>query len=302
MKFDEPWVTLRQPKRMTSTFDQIETQAFLKGADPHSPISKSILRKSVICKDEDEKLNCHSINDESATVSFIVLPGFFVFAAILSCTISIIASVNSVKHPSAGYTLQLEYNYCQVALGAVLFFEILICLGGEDPCLSKTLFFPLSMKVVGVIIYSCLANGQLPLLYARNGRALNPTLGLLWATSSPCVIFLFGKLARHKPATLAHLMPASALGSALVASSLLASCAPGHRSAACLSALSLALWAAFLFYVYTSAPGSSPEAQAQDLQLVTQLVAEPGQANPIFLAVFNSLGIVRGMGPPPPQE
>jgi hypothetical protein len=56
----------------------------------------------------------------------------------------------------------------------------------------------------------------------------------------------------------------------------------------------LGLWAGLLGYVVLAAPGGSPEASAIDLELIKKIVSTPfdGTTNPIFVALFNSLGII----------
>ena len=217
--------------------------------DLSSPKNRSILKKPSGREDEMQPLEEPESNITDSVLVY-VLAACLVTTAILSCGIScFVSEAISMDPEEAGtsLTLTLECNYCQVAWGAVLFYEILLCLGSEDVQLSKVLLYPLCNMVINVVIYSGLANGRLPLLHSSDGRAFNTALCLLWATSSPLAIFLFGRITHHPHVTRADLLTASALASALPPVSLLASLlSPTPLLHAPLLALALALWAALL--------------------------------------------------------
>jgi len=54
------------------------------------------------------------------------------------------------------------------------------------------------------------------------------------------------------------------------------------------------LWVSFVVYAFVIAPGGSPEAAAIDGTIIAKMISTPydGTINPIFVAIFNSLGIV----------
>lgn len=54
------------------------------------------------------------------------------------------------------------------------------------------------------------------------------------------------------------------------------------------------LWSGLLAYVVLAAPGGSPEAKLMDTDLIMKMISTPfdGTTNAIFVALFNSLGIV----------
>lgn len=56
----------------------------------------------------------------------------------------------------------------------------------------------------------------------------------------------------------------------------------------------LALWGSFVLYAFALSPGGSPEAGAVDSSLIAEIISTPfdGQITPIFVALFNSLGII----------
>lgn len=56
----------------------------------------------------------------------------------------------------------------------------------------------------------------------------------------------------------------------------------------------IALWLGLLGYAYGVSPGGSPEAAARDLDLIQKCISTPfdGTTNPIFVWIFNSLGII----------
>jgi hypothetical protein len=54
------------------------------------------------------------------------------------------------------------------------------------------------------------------------------------------------------------------------------------------------LWVSLLVYAFGIAPGGSPEAAAIDSTIIAKMISTPydGTMNPIFVAIFNALGIV----------
>jgi hypothetical protein len=187
---------------------------------------------------------------EDDIMALYILPACFVVAAVISCTLSVIISAAiSVKNSEERAAILPEYNYCQVALGAVLLFEVVMCASSESVHVIKLLIGPLFTKIIGVIVYSCLANGYLPLLHAINGRVLNMNHCLLWATSSPLVIFLYGKTAHRSSTVQAQLISASALGSLLLIVSFIASYQAGQISILLLLIAS-GIWAIFMNNIF----------------------------------------------------
>ena len=111
----------------------------------------------------------------------LVLPVCLVSATILAfVAATIISGSLETSHPSPESDRErfhLEHNYCQIALGAVLFYEVILCIDNSD--LAKILFCPVISKFVGVVCYSFMANGYLPRIQSLNGRTVNSTLCLL---------------------------------------------------------------------------------------------------------------------------
>ena len=215
------------------------------------PIPRRILKKTPSFEEDvfvSTELEPTAADHET---TLYILPACFVVAAVISCTLStIISAAISIKNHAEDTTaILLEYNYCQVALGAVLFFEVLMCATSESVQVTKLLIGPFITKIIGVIVYSCLANGYLPLLHAVNGRVLNINHCLLWATSSPLVIYLYGKISHRSSTVQAQLMSASALGSLLLIVSFLASYHSGQSSMLFLLVAS-GIWAVFLNSIF----------------------------------------------------
>lgn len=54
------------------------------------------------------------------------------------------------------------------------------------------------------------------------------------------------------------------------------------------------LWVSLVVYAFGIAPGGSPEAAAIDTTIIAKMISTPydGTMNPIFVAIFNALGIV----------
>ena len=56
----------------------------------------------------------------------------------------------------------------------------------------------------------------------------------------------------------------------------------------------LILWLGLVIYAFGFAPGGSPEAAAIDSEIIAKMISTPydGTSNPLFVAIFNYLGIV----------
>jgi hypothetical protein len=55
-----------------------------------------------------------------------------------------------------------------------------------------------------------------------------------------------------------------------------------------------AIWVVFVIYAFGLSPGGTPETDAIDKTIITQMIQfpPPSEANPVLFALFNSLGII----------
>jgi hypothetical protein len=212
---------------------------------------RKILRKPSGLEEPDQTPNSgqNKIGGRSETVGNSLLPplcliGAAIFAAIAS---SVMSMMLSESQPSTGASFQIQHNYSQTALSAVLFFELILCV--DNVQLARVLICPLLAKFIGVIGHSLLANGYAPLLQAADGRTLNLTLCLLWASTSPIIIFLYSKVTRNSATTAQLFMPTSALGSLVLILSLMASFFVGYRSIFVLM-FAIGIWGCFMYSMF----------------------------------------------------
>ena len=212
---------------------------------------RRILKKISASEDEIFAIAASDVQEKSDAGDSIIVPSYILGATIFAYSASFLISAitASASNEAVTNSLLIEHNYCQVAMGAVLFYEVVFCMCTESSAFVKVLLCPILTKFIGILSYSLLANGQLPLLQTGSGRVRNLTVCLLWATTSPIVIFVYSKKALQSGINRNHLRT-SVLGSLLVVLSHSYSCisSPDYRSMLLL-VISIVMWICFILSI-----------------------------------------------------